>query len=87
MRNTVSSNHFSHDQQVSDALDYLRHNYPDDYATVVREFPECESLVWEGSWLDVDAMGVDIEYSSWLCDAIEATGRVYWEDGEPWSTE
>lgn len=82
---TISGNHLSHDQQAADALEFLRLEHPAAYVTVRREFPE--SLVWDalGSWLDIDAMGVDWEWSSWLVDAIEATGLVYWEDGEPWA--
>ena len=30
-------------------------------------------------------MGVDIEFGSWLVDAIEATGKVLWEEGEPFA--
>lgn len=80
---TISSNHLSQDQQVSDALDWMRVTHPTAYAAVRRHFPE--TLQWSGSWIDTDAMGVDCEWSSWLCDAIEETGLVLWIDGEPFA--
>ena len=84
---TISSNGYSHDQQVHDALAYLEHNHEDVYLKLLREFPEASPsrLIWEGSWFNTERMGVDVEWSSWLCDAIENTGLVTWEDGEPWS--
>lgn len=48
-----------------------------------REFPELDALVWDGSWLDLDAMGVDPEWVDALVWAIEDTGEVQWIDGEP----
>ena len=30
---------------------------------------------------------IDPEYGCWLIDAIENTGLVWWEDGEPWAGE
>ena len=81
--NTISSNGFSFDTQVSDALDYLRINHVDAYVKIRQEFSE--TLVWDGSWLDCEAMGVDPDWPSWLVDAIENTGLVEWIDGEPYS--
>ncbi len=80
---TISSNHRSHDQQVSDALDWLRLTHPIAYSSVRKHFPE--TLRWSGPWMDTDAMDVDCEWSSWLCDAIKETGLVRWIDGEPWA--
>lgn len=83
---TISSNHYSHDMQVVDALNYLRGAHIEAYSEIRRVFTE--DIVWEGfggSHLDTDAMGVDAEWSSWLTDAIEDTGLVIWEDGEPWA--
>lgn len=80
----ISSDHYSHDQQVMDALSYLESFYPADYVAVVQALPELESVQWAGSWFDVEAMNVDPEFSSWAADAIEETGRVFWEEGEPW---
>ena len=81
----ISSGHFSHNMQVSDALDYLRIEHPASYSAVRRNFPE--NIIWCGPWFDHEAMGVDIEWASWLCDAIEATGHIEWIDGEPYATE
>ena len=78
---TISSNGFSHDQQVQDAMDWLELNHPDAYTKIVDQFPE--TPVMSGSWLDTEAMQVDAEWSSWLTDAIEETGLVVWEEGEP----
>lgn len=81
----ISSGHFSHDTQVLDALDYLRVNHEDAYASILADFPKVADIEWSGSWFDTDAMGVDPEYSSWLADAIEATGLVQWFEGEPYA--
>lgn len=86
---TISSNHFSTDQQALDVLDYLKHNYPEDYAAVVADFPEAKTAELGGTsaWFDTDAMGVDFEWGCWLIDRLEETGRVIWEEGEPWEVE
>lgn len=83
---TISSNNASFDQQVVEALDYLRGSHAEAYCEVRRMFPE-NILMDGGAWADTDAMGVDDEFMSWLADAIEATGRVVWEEGEPWAVE
>jgi hypothetical protein len=85
-RSSVSSNHFSVDQQAVDAMTHLQHHHEDNYATVIAEFPEFESYKFQSStssWFDTDAMGVDIEWGSWLIDKIEQTSDITWEDGEP----
>lgn len=84
---TISGGHFSVDTQAMDALRWLGSNAPKAHAAVMSEFSEMGDPKWEGSWLDTDAMGVDVEYGSWLVDAIEATGAVYWEEGEPWAVD
>ena len=84
-RQALSSGHFSTDSQMHDALNFLRINRPGDAAAIVAEFPQLDALVWSGSWVDTDATGVDPEFTSWVIDAIEATGLVWWEDGEPWA--
>lgn len=84
MRESISSNHFSVDQQAADAMRWLLHNAPGQFAAVLVEFPEYHWVKWELSHFDTDAMGVHDEWGSWLVDAIEATGLVWWEDGEPW---
>ena len=80
---TISSNGFSHDQQVMDALNPLELMHPDAYDKVIEMFPE--EPILDGAHFDTDAMGVDCEWGSWLTDAIEATGLVVWEEGEPWT--
>jgi hypothetical protein len=81
----LSHNGFSVDLQSSDALDYLRNEHPLAALQVLAGFPEWFRVEWEGSWFDTEAMGVDPEWGCWLADAIEATGLVYWEEGEPWA--
>jgi hypothetical protein len=81
----ISSNHYSHDLQLQDAMGYLEREHPGTYRGLLTEFPEWADRVWSGSWLDTDAMAVDVEWSSWLTDAVEATGLVMWEEGEPWT--
>ena len=85
----ISSNHWSHDMQVIDAMKYLHDEHPDIYAKILAEFPETVvdgkfSVPMDGSWIDTVAMGVEADWSSWLTDAIEDTGVVAWIDGEPW---
>ena len=79
----LASSGTSHDRQVEAALDAL--NEPDLWS-VRRQYPE--ALIWaegpSGAWLDTEAMKVDPEWSSWVCDAIENTGAVQWIDGEPY---
>lgn len=79
---SISSGHYSVDIQTSDALDWLRVNHADTYSEIRKNF--AETIQWEGSWFDTDAMSVDQEWGSWLVDAIEATGLVMWIDGEPY---
>lgn len=87
MSRAISSNHASHDDQVEDAMDYLRHEHPDAYGSIVQKFPEYPERQLDGGWYDTETMGVDPEWSSWLTDAIEQTGLVIWEEGEPWVHE
>lgn len=82
---TLSSNQLSTDLQADDVLGWLRINHPDAARIVDAQFPEPRK--WSGSWLDTEEMGVDVEYGSWLIDAIEATGLVTWRDGEPWAAD
>ena len=85
----ISGNHCSHEMQVDDALVYLRSEHYVEYMCLFKRYPEIGYIAWqEGeSWFDTDAMGVDVEWSSWLTDAIEDTGLVIWSDGEPYATE
>jgi hypothetical protein len=81
----LSSNHASHDQQVADALAWIRAEHPGDYAAIVDRFPEIPHAIFDGAWYDYELMGVDVEWSSWLTCALEDTGLVQWEEGEPWA--
>jgi len=81
---TVSSNALSFDTQVSDALNYLRVQWPETYAGIIGQFAEYPDLVWSGAWVDTDASGVDPDYMSHLADALEWTGYIMWDDGEPY---
>lgn len=76
---TVSSNHFSHDQQVWDALQYLKENHHENYLEI-RVHLSAEYHC--GEWVLYGATQ-DPEYGSWLCDAIEDTGIIEWWEGEP----
>lgn len=85
----ISSNHKSVDEQISDAMDWLKINAPGDYARIVEQYPEWLNRKWlmpGEAWLDTEAMGVDEEWSSWLADAIEQSTNIYWEDGEPYAS-
>ena len=81
----ISNNGFSVDMQAQDALNFLEDFHPEAHREVLAALPEAGCLLFDGSWFDTDAMGVDIEFGSWLVDAIEATGKVLWEEGEPFA--
>jgi hypothetical protein len=83
---SLSSNRYSTDAQAVDAMSWLERVYPGHHAHIVTKFPEYERATMgeHSSWFDTEAMGVDPEWGSWLVDAIEATGVVCWQDGEPW---
>lgn len=82
---TISHNGFSVDCQAIDAMNWLRANSPDAFHAVTAQFPEYLDHTLNGAWFDTEAMGVDVEWGSWLVDAIEETGLVWWEEGEPWA--
>lgn len=81
-REALSDNHFSADDQTRDAID--RGLTPDQRASFSAEFPEWDTLQWEGSWVDTDASGVDPEYTSWVRDWLESHTAIQWDDGEPY---
>ena len=81
---TISSNHESHNQQVLDALNYLKKEHPFRYKELHKRFPEIDSIQFDGAWIDTASMGVDIEWPMWLTDAIEDQGVIVWMDGEPY---
>ena len=80
-----SSSSYSHDMQVDDAMSVLKYHFPKAYTKVLKEFPEFNNLIWNRSSIDTVAMNVDQDWVSWLTDAIETTGYIFWEDGEPYA--
>lgn len=82
----LSSNHLSVDDQINDVV--TRYIVGGEYdSAFFAEFPEYDSLVWEGAWIDPEASDVDVEYMSWVADWIESNTPVTWEEGEPWLIE
>lgn len=85
----LSSNHFSHDLQVADVIDYL---IADEltFKRLNETFPELEAALTnlasdnKSSWVDTGMLGLDPDFMSWVTDWIEENTSVYWEDGEPW---
>ena len=77
---SVSSNSFSVDQQIFDALTNLKH---ETFLDIVKKFPEITNVQWSGSSIDWEAMGVDQEWSMWLLEEIEQSSDIQWIDGEP----
>ena len=88
---TLSSNGFSHDMQVDDVLDYLRGEMSEsdykDKLIIAGFYDEVERRVLDGAHFDTEAMGVDVEWSSWLADWIENNTDVFWWEGEPFVLE
>lgn len=87
-RVALSSNAFSVDDQTADVLSWLSNS---DNAThrnlmdrFVSAFPEYNSLIWGGAWVDTEASGVDPEFMSWARDWLEESGLVEWVEGEPY---
>lgn len=90
-RSAISTNQWSPDLQILDAMNWLHANHRDEWDQIIAEFPDFETLInrqrelddnW--TWLDTDTLGVDADYMTWILEAVEATGLVTWEDGEPW---
>lgn len=80
----VSSNHYSVDQQIEDAVSSLTEP---ERAAFVDAYPEWPNLVWSGSWIDAETSCVDPEFMSWVADWIEGNTTIFWENGEPWRME
>lgn len=76
---SISSNKFSHDQQVWDAFNYLEEKHWEDFYHIRSYF----RATWTGIDWVIGGCPQDPEYSSWLCDAIEETGLILWWEGEP----
>lgn len=81
---TISSNHYSVDDQAADAVAYMSVAYPNTYSYFLKQFPEWDGTVWDGSSLDWEASGVDPDYISWVIEFIESHTEISWEEGEPW---
>jgi len=79
----LSSNHYSHDLQVIDVMNWLGTVQRDKYEALVSQYPEWNNYVMDGSWFDIDKMGVNQEWSMWLTASIEQDTNVFWTDGEP----
>jgi len=80
----ISSNHYSVDTQLSDAVDALK---DDEREAFDKAFPEWNTITWEPSPLshiDTEASGVDVEYTSWAIDWIEENTLITWYEGEPY---
>ena len=83
---TISSNGFSVDDQIADAVSYLSNTHfiagkvEEDFH---RQFPEYNTLVWSGAWVDPEASGVDPEYMCFVADWLESNTPICWSDGEP----
>lgn len=83
----VSSGHHSDHEQIADALAHLQICHEREYRAILDEFPAAADLQWSGAYIDVEAMGVDVEWVDWLAMAIEDSQRIMWEDGEPYCIE
>lgn len=97
-RHSLSNSHFSTDYQSHDVLQWLKDNAPKQYEKLNKDFEgDLDRIKFTGSHYDTDAMEVDIEWGSWLVDAIEQLDikeyehddgskgwSIFWEDGEPW---
>jgi hypothetical protein len=87
-RSSLSSNHFSTDIQLEDAVSWLQHNQAEKFALFLANFPEwvtrTKGDTVGSSWFDTEAMGVDPEWGSWAVDWVENNTDIFWEDGEPW---
>ena len=82
MRNTISSDQFSHDLQIEDVLDWLE---PETREAFGQQFPEFDNPVWNCTQLNYAAMGCDSEITQRAANWIEANTPVYWDEGEPWN--
>jgi hypothetical protein len=81
MRESLSNNHFSHEDQLTDVLNWLQSNQPSTFKAFITEFPEWE---YEKGDKELIQEKYDVEWFSWATDWVEAATDVYWEDGEPW---
>ena len=83
---TLSSNGFSHDMQLDDVLSWMRGEVPEHvYNGLLQTYPEIDRRVLDGAYFDTDEMRVDVEWVTWVTDAVEDTGYVFWDEGEPYA--
>lgn len=87
MRRPLSSNRLSTEDQAKDVVDWLKAELPDVHAELLDEMPEVANIQMSGSSVDTEAMGVDVEWCSWLVDWLEYNAPVEWDDGEPFTFE
>lgn len=88
----LSSNSYSHDDQVADVVSFLSQHDDTGLQALMQdkflaEFPEYNRLTWSGSWVDHEASGVDPDYMSWVTDWLEEHTPVTWDEGEPWMAD
>jgi len=81
---TISSNAYSVDDQAADAVSHMEFFYPNAHARFLKQFPQWNNTVWDGSSLDWEASGVPADYICWVIEFIEQHTDIFWEEGEPW---
>lgn len=81
MEQALSNNHFSHEQQLTDVLNWLQANDPDMFKKFIAEFPE-----WSEAKGDMALIleTFDDEWPMWATDWIETVTDITWDEGEPW---
>lgn len=87
----LSSNAFSVDDQIADVISFLSLNDDQSFrgepSLFESEFPEYNSLVWSGAWVDWTSSDVDPDYMNWVAEWIESNTDVTWIDGAPYLME
>jgi len=81
MKEALSNNHFGHDNQLTDVLNWLQSNQPSTFKSFIAEFPEWDEVKGDMALIIRD---FDPEWSNWATDWIEAATEIYWDEGEPW---
>lgn len=86
MRITLSSDRYSHDEQLVDVIKWLVANDPGGASLLFLAYPDAAHYGEEMTMSSIDTgnLGIDIEEPMWCTDWIEENTMVYWEDGEPW---
>ena len=89
----ISSNQFSTDLQVIDAMRYLEDAHNTEYREILASFPEYpdveNDLLNNGPscTVDTERLNLDDDWVGWVVEAITDTGWVFWMDGEPFSVD